>query len=116
MGLKVAIAVACVILTGISLPANAQKRYTPAQLRTMVERGSYPAQAAPSNQVESLDFSSCKNLVEGMLNDVKANYPVQSIAESSIVWSKKVWTNDGAIVFTCSKPDKTFTSTTSPYL
>ena len=116
MGLKVAIAVACVVLVGINLPANAQKRYTPAQLRSMVAGGNYPAQAGPSNKVESLDFSSCKNLVEGMLNDVKANYPVQSIAESSIVWSKKVWTNDGAIVFTCSKPDKTFTSTTSPYL
>lgn len=116
MGLKVAIAVACVMLTGINLPASAQKRFTPAQLRTMVDRGDYPPQAAPSSKVEPLDFTSCKNLVEGMLNDVKANYPVQSIAQSSIVWSKKVWTNDGAVVFTCSKPDQTFITITSPYL
>lgn len=116
MDRKVAVAVACVMLTAINLPANAQKRYTPAQLRTMVDRGDYPTQAAPSNKVESLDFASCKNLVEGMMNDVKANYPVQSIAQSSVVWSKKVWTNDGAVVFTCSKPDQTFVTTTSPYL
>ena len=109
-------AAAFIGFTGVNLPAYAQKKYTPAQLRTMVARGDYPAQAAPSNQVESLDFTSCKNHVEGLLNDVKANYPVQSIVQSSTVWSKKVWTNNGAMVFTCSKPDQTFVITTSPYL
>ena len=116
MRFKIAIAIACVTLMGVNLPANAQKKYTLTQLRTMVDSRKYPDQAEPSsNKAESLDFAPCKALVEGLLAQVSDNYPVRMIVETDLVFSKKIWINDAAVVYTCSKLDRNFVTVMSRY-
>ena len=94
---------------------NAAKTYTHAQLAQMIEAGRYPAQAAPTSKRSAADFAACKAKMEAVLDAVRGNYPVQDIANTSLVVTRKLWTNDAALTITCSGPDKAMIITTAPY-
>jgi hypothetical protein len=100
----------------LSAPASAQKTYTPAQLRSMVQSGNYPKQDAPSTQTQSIDYVACIAKVESVVASVISNYPAQTVVSTNIMRMEKVWTNDAAMTFTCSAPDNKLVITSAPYL
>ena len=96
--------------------ASAQKTYSPAQLRSMVQGGNYPRQGSPSTQSESVDYASCIAKIESVVTSVRPNYPTQTVVNTSVLRIEKVWTNDAAMTLSCSAPDKKLDITTAPYI
>lgn len=92
------------------------KDYTPAQLRKMISSGQYPKQGNPENKTQSMSFSACVSTITNMTDQVKDNYPVQTIVDSNIMKVIKIWTNDAAMVLSCSASDQKLIITTSKYL
>lgn len=91
------------------------KSYTPSQLRAMVAAGKYPREKDPTSSSKPMGFESCRQFVQMMLNQVQPDYPVKTIVDTGIVFSQKTWTNDGAVMLTCSSPDQKMITTNSPY-
>lgn len=91
------------------------KSYTPSQLRAMVAAGRYPKEKDPTSSSKPMEFESCRGFVRMMLNQVQPDYPVATIVDTSIVFTQKAWTNDGAVMLTCSSPDRKLITTNSPY-
>ena len=104
------------MLLMLPLTALAEKTYTPAQLRKMVESGKPPKQGPPSNQKVEMPFSECVAKVTSTSNAVRENYPVHVLVDTAVLFTVKVWTNDAAMLLSCSKPDGAFLATTSKYL
>lgn len=100
----------------ISQVAHAATTYTPAQLKKMVNNGKYPKQGNPTTQTMNVPFEGCNLKVKQIISDIGENYPAQQIADSNIIKSTKIWTNDGVLVLTCSKPDEKLIMTISKYL
>ena len=103
-------------IVGLTLPAYADKTYTPAQLRDMVQSGNYPKQGAASTQTKSADYASCIAQIEAIVSSVRPNYPTQTIVSTNLMRTEKVWTNDAAMTLTCSAPEKKLIITMAPYL
>lgn len=96
--------------------AAAQKSYTPAQLRSMIQSGNYPKQGAPSTKSENTDYAACIAKVESVVSSVRPNYPTQTVVSTNLMRIEKLWTNDAAMTFTCNSADKTLVITSAPYL
>lgn len=101
---------------GFVSPVFAGKTYTPAQLRSMVQSGKYPKQGKPSSQSERMDYSTCIAKVTAIVSSVQPEYPTSTILSTNIARIEKVWTNDAAMILSCSAPDGNLVITTAPYL
>lgn len=93
----------------------AQKTYTPAQLKSMIQSGKYPAQGDVQTQTVSRSYSECIATMDEILGAVRPYYPVQTIASSRDIRVEKAWTNDGAVTVSCSAPDRKMVLTRSSY-
>jgi len=103
------------LTVGISGSAAAQKTYTPAQLRSMVQSGNYPAQGNPSTKSESIAYAKCIAKVESVVSSIRPNYPTQTVVSTNLMRMEKLWTNDAAMTLTCSAADNKFVITSAPY-
>lgn len=105
-----------VFILSLSMNAIAGKEYTKGQLNAMVNRGEYPAIGRVlDTQTKSMSFSDCRSTVDSIMSEIRGNYPVETIANTGIMYMVKAWTNDGAIITTCSKPDFKLVITVSEY-
>jgi len=96
--------------------AGASTTYTKEQLNDMDRMGQYPEQEPPVTKgVESVDFAKCKNDAGGIYSQVSGNYPAKELVNSGILYVVKIWTNDGAIMISCSEPDGKKVITQSSY-
>lgn len=100
----------------LSATASAQKTYTPAQLRSMVQSGNYPEQSTLTTQTQSIDYVVCIAKLESVVASIRPNYPAKTVVSTNIMRIEKVWTNDSAMTFTCSAPDNKLVITSAPYL
>ena len=91
------------LLLAFALPAWAAKEYTPEELRQMVGAGMFPAQHDPAEEARDVTFSQCKAVVHSLLSDVQPNYPVRTLMDGPAMLSVKLWTNDAAVVLSCSR-------------
>lgn len=103
------------LVLAANLPAHAGRVYTPAQLRQMVDSGRFPEQEAPAETTKYVSFNACKETVRSIMAAAQPNYPVRTLMDVSTMLSMKAWTNDGAIVMSCSQDGK-FVTQTSKYL
>ena len=91
------------------------RSFTPSRLRAMVAAGTFPKEADPTSTSKPMEFESCRQFVQMMMSQVQPTYPVRTIVDTGIVFSRKTWANDGAVMVTCSSPDQKLITTTSPY-
>lgn len=100
----------------LSQAAYASKTYTPAQLRKMINAGKPPEQGTPTAKSQPASFSACVTQVNTLIDSVKDQYPTAIIVQTKILHMAKLWTNDGAMTFSCSEPDGKLITTTAKYL
>jgi hypothetical protein len=100
--------------TGV--PVSAKKTYTPAQLRTWMAEGHLPPQGWPATRTEHLDMRSCLARIEAVVSSIGPHYPVQTLVNTPLLRTEKVWTNDAAMTLSCSGLDQKLIITTAPYL
>ena len=100
--MKLPAACAALLLT-VFLPAWAAQEYTPEQLREMVSAGRFPPQSAPAQETKALAFPECKAVVRSLMEDVQPAYPVRTLKDAPALLSVKLWTNDAAVVMSCSR-------------
>lgn len=106
-----------IALAALSSGVWAGSVYTKGQLNNMVSRGEYPAQGPVTNtQTRQLSFPDCKVTVESVMSALRGEYPVRTVVDTSIIYMVKAWTNDGAVIATCSKPDRKLVLTQASYL
>ncbi len=99
-----------------SFTVTAGTTYTPQQLNRMINSGQYPSQGKVNKtQSKSMSFSNCKVAVENVMSQLRGSYPVKTIVNTSIIQTKKAWTNDGVITASCSKPDNKMVLTQASY-
>ena len=111
------VTVACVIFgLIIGTDAQADKTYTPAQLRQMVGSGNYPKQGGASSESQLMNFGACVMTVQNMVASVTPNYPASTIVDTKLIYTVKLWTNDAAMTLSCSSLDSKLIITTSKYL
>ena len=100
----------------VAFGASASTTYTKEQLNDMARKGQYPEQESPVTKgVESVDFAKCKNDAGDIYSQVSGNYPAKELVNSGILYVVKIWTNDGAIMISCSEPDGKKVITQSSY-
>lgn len=107
------------ILSGsllFSTQSNAQKTYTPQQLRNMIKQGKYPQQGKVTTKVEKADYVQCVQVLKQMIASISPEYPSQTVLDTNTGRMEKIWTNDAAVTVTCSAPDKNMVITSAPYL
>jgi hypothetical protein len=109
------VAVAALVLVGLPAVSLAQKTYTPAQLRAMVNSGKYPSQGPARSTSQAMDYSECILKPESVVGAVKPNYPARTIVSTNLMRVEKVWTNDAAVTVSCSAPDHKMVMTSAPY-
>lgn len=96
--------------------ASASTTYTKEDLNEMDATGQYPAQESPvTKSVEHVDFETCKDNARNIYNQVVGNYPAKEVVDSGVLYVVKIWTNDGAILVSCSEPDSKKVVTQSAY-
>jgi hypothetical protein len=95
--------------------ASAQRTYSPAELRRMVDSGKYPAQGTPTTTSEYTSFAVCVSKVESVVASVRPNYPSRTIVSTRAVRVEKLWTNDSAMTLTCSAADNKLVITSASY-
>jgi len=93
----------------------AGKTYTPAELKEMIARGTYPDQNSPTTQSQIMAFDQCAAKVKSSVDAVKDNYPAEIIVDTAVMVVAKVWTNDGALTLACSQPDLKLVITNASY-
>lgn len=92
------------------------KAYTPQQLRRMVSKGQYPPQGpVQQTKTEHADFLACTTLLDSTVEAVDENYPTKILVDTKIAKIAKIWTNDGAVVMSCSALDENLVTTVAPY-
>ncbi|QGF21977.1 hypothetical protein PQB85_gp20 [Erwinia phage Midgardsormr38] len=107
---------AILLFTVIAFGASAATTYTKDELNSMDASGQYPAQEAPiTKSVEAISFGQCKENASSIYNQVSGNYPAKEIVNTGILYVVKIWTNDGAIMVSCSEPDGKKVVTQSSY-
>ena len=99
----------------VSTSATAERTYTPAQLRSMVNSGNYPDQSDPITKTQRMDYADCIAKVESVVASVSPNYPNKTIVSTNLMRMEKLWTNDSAMTLTCSASDKKLVITSAPY-
>jgi hypothetical protein len=92
-----------VLSLAATLPGHAATEYTPEQLREMVASGNVPAQADAQQETKAVAFPECKAVVRSLVSDVQPDYPVRTLADGPKMLSVKLWTNDAAVVMSCSR-------------
>ncbi|CAI1073979.1 hypothetical protein [Serratia fonticola] len=81
------------------------KEYTKEQLNSLVEAGNYPDQGVPQTLAdEVVDFSQCREIGRSTLNSV-SSYPTRVLTDTSLIYSIKIWANDGVVFMTCTNAD-----------
>ncbi|UAN59913.1 hypothetical protein [Serratia sp. JSRIV004] len=81
------------------------KEYTKEQLNSLVGSGNYPEQGVPQTLADEIvSFAECKEIGRSTLSSV-SSYPTRVLADTSLIYSIKIWANDGVIFMTCTKPD-----------
>ncbi|WP_338515724.1 hypothetical protein VRB80_13235 [Erwinia aphidicola] len=104
------------LLTAMTFGASAATTYTKDELNSMDASGQYPAQEAPvTKSVESISFDQCKANASSIYSQVSGSYPAKEIVNSGVLYVVKLWTNDGAIMVSCSEPDGKKVVTQSSY-
>lgn len=106
------------IIAGVllcSMPANAGKTYTPAELHRMIEAGKYPKQGPVKEQVREMGYATCINTMDQIIGAIKPYYPSAVIVSTNTMRTEKVWTNDGAVTVTCSAANDKLIMTVAPY-
>lgn len=107
---------ALALLTVVSFGVTASSTYTKEQLNSMAASGSYPEQESPiTKSSESVPFDKCKQDTYSVYNQISGNYPAQEVVNSGVLYIVKLWTNDGAIMVSCSEPDGKKVVTQSSY-
>ena len=82
----------------------------------MAASGHYPEQEATGvRSSEYLSFGDCKSSAYGVYIQVADNYPAEIIVDTTVMYVIKVWTNDGAIIVSCSRSDSKKIITQSAY-
>jgi len=109
--LKSALVLGAVMTAGLAIARD----YTPQQLNRMIAAGRYPQQGPAQSQSKSMNFGDCKSRVRMIAGSVGGDYPVQTIADSGVMYSVKIWANDGVTLATCSALDRAMTLTMSRY-
>lgn len=90
------------------------KEYSSTELRQMVNSGNYPAQGSASKESKTMSFENCKMIANRVTSSVSAEYPVETIVNTAIIYTVKAWTADSAVTITCS--NNKLVMTTSPYI
>ena len=81
------------------------KEYTKEQLVRMVNNGDYPDQGAPETLANKpISFAGCVESVRAISSSL-GGYPYSVVLNTVDVYMVKMWTNDAALVATCSRPD-----------
>ncbi len=82
------------------------KTYTKEELNSLVQSGNHPAQG-PLETIadEIVPFNACREATKSIVDSVSSNYPTKVLSDISLMYSAEVWTNDGAILMTCTQPD-----------
>lgn len=96
--------------------ATSGRTYTPAELKVMLQTGKPPAQGKPESQSKEASFGACVLSANEIASAIENEYPVETLVSTATVFMKKMWTNDGAIVVTCSDADRKMVITRSPYI
>jgi hypothetical protein len=105
-----------ILVSTLNVSAYAGTIYTPRQLNSMVDSGQYPNQGAVvDNQTKNMTFCSCKVAVDNVMSTLRGVYPVKTIVDTTVFYSIKAWTNDGAVTASCSKPDSKMVMTRALY-
>lgn len=113
---EIIIAIMALLLGACATSSTTTNNYTPSQLRIMVQNGNYPKQGSPTTKSEVIRFSDCLARVSGLISAIGSSYPTRTIVNTNTVRMEKVWTNDGAMTFTCSAADNKLIVTNAPYL
>lgn len=102
-------------LISMTLSAFA-KTYTKEELNRLAQSGNYPTQGVlePVSD-EVIQFDACKEAAKSIVDSVSSNYPTKVLSDTSLMYSAKVWTNDAAILMTCTQPDNRSTVKKSVY-
>jgi hypothetical protein len=90
------------LLLAVASPVLASREYSPEQLRQMVASRKYPAQGAVAQETKTVEFSQCKEVVRSLMADMQPDYPVRTLKDAPALLSVKLWTNDAAVVMSCS--------------
>jgi hypothetical protein len=101
-------------LLAVACPASAAREYSPEELRQMVASRNYPAQGSPAEEMKAVEFSQCKEVVRSLVADMQPDYPVRTLKDAPALLSVKLWTNDAAVVMSCSR-DGRLVVQKSPY-
>ncbi len=105
-----------IILIFLTSNAIASATYTKDQLNSMASAGQFPAQEPPVTKgVENISFDMCQLNAKSTYNQVVGSYPVREIVDTNDLYIVKIWTNDGVIMVSCSKPDNKKVVTQSSY-
>jgi hypothetical protein len=91
------------LLLAVALPGWAAKEYTPEELRQMVGSGTFPPQHEPAEETRAVAFPQCKAVVRSLMSDVQPDYPVRTLTDAPAMLSVQLWTNDAAVVMSCSQ-------------
>ena len=95
--------ICAVLAASAAVPALAATEYTPEQLREMVAAGSLPPQGDAQQETRAVPFPECKAVVRSLVSDVQPQYPVRTLADGPKMLSVQLWTNDAAVVMSCSR-------------
>ncbi|MHB4675714.1 hypothetical protein ACYB5H_03340 [Klebsiella pneumoniae] len=100
----------------MAFSASAATTYTKEQLNSMDASGQYPDQEPPvTKSVEAVDFDRCKQDAYSIYSQISGSYPAKEIVNTGVLYVVKLWTNDGAIMVSCSEPDGKKVVTQSSY-
>ncbi|GAB2899730.1 hypothetical protein GCM10027046_31150 [Uliginosibacterium flavum] len=106
---------AAVSLILAAMPAQAEKTYTPEQLRKMVQSGKYPAQGPLAREETTrMSWVDCLAKTEAIIGAVTPTYPSTKLVDTKIMTSTKVWVNDSAMTVSCYA-DGRLHLTSAPY-
>ena len=91
------------------------KEYTKEQLVRMANNGDYPDQGPPETLANKpISFAACVESVRAISSSL-GGYPYNIVLNTVDVYMVKMWTNDAALVATCSRPDGNMVITKSAY-
>lgn len=111
---KIKSVIGCCLFVACS--SFADTNYSKEQLNNMASSGNYPEQEdAVTKSANPMSFEDCKSGALSMYSQVVGDYPVQIVVDTDILYVLKLWTNDGAIVMSCSGPDQKRVVTVAQY-
>ncbi len=71
------------------------------------------AHAEARSETKVMDFEVCKMFTEKSVRDL--GVPYDAVVRTGILWVTKIPVSDGAVLITCSKPDRKMVLTQSTY-